>query len=98
MQGPDNLIGEYHDIIDVVARKYWTAAEYEDLYQEGMIAIWQSPSDILTHLRSLNDESDRAFVRQAAEWRMKKWVRYIKRLRHNQTVSYDDDVGGFNEV
>jgi len=91
MISPD-IIGEYDDIIEAAAHKYSHAAEYEDLYQEGLIAIWKSPPDTLIDLRRLNDGSDRAFIRHAVEWRMRKWVRYIKRLRHNQSVSYTEMV------
>lgn len=92
MDSPEKIIGDYHDIIHAAARKYVFAAEYEDLYQEGMIAIWRSPPDLLAHLRSLDDESDKAFVRHAVEWRLLKWVRFIIRLHHNQTVSYVEMV------
>lgn len=92
MIDPDKLIGEYDDIIVSAAFKYGNAAEYEDLYQEGLIAVWRCPLDILLDLRKQNDGSDRALVRNAVEWRMKKWVRYIKRLHHNQSVSYVEMV------
>jgi DNA-directed RNA polymerase specialized sigma24 family protein len=45
MSIPDDKIGEYKSIIAFAAYKFRNAAEYDDLYQEGMIAVWLCPPD-----------------------------------------------------
>lgn len=92
MASPDQLIGEYENIIVSAANKFSGAAEYEDLYQEGLIALWKCPPDTLLSLKEKRDGSDRTYVSKAVHNRMKNWVRYIKRLRHNQSVSYVEMV------
>lgn len=86
MESPDNLIGEYEKVIAAAAWRFRNAAEYDDLYQEGMIAVWRCPPD-----------SDPQYVSKAVYNRLKMWVRYIKRLRHNQSVSYEEMVDGIQE-
>lgn len=86
MLSPDeNRIGEYDKIVGIAANKFRKAAEYDDLYQEGMIAVWLCPPDATP-----------SFVTQAVYYRMKDWVRYIKRLRHFQSADYDEIVGSTN--
>ena len=80
----EHRIGEYEKIIAGAAWRFKSAAEYDDLYQEGMIAVWKCPSG-----------ADQQYVSRAVYNRLKNWVRYVKRLRHRQTVSYEemlDDV------
>lgn len=80
MESPDQLrVREYERVISTAAWRFRNAAEYDDLYQEGMIAVWNCPPD-----------SDPQFVSKAVYNRMKDWVRFVKRLRHNQSVSYED--------
>lgn len=86
MESPDNIIGEYEKVIAAAAWRFRNAAEYDDLYQEGMIAVWRCPPD-----------SDPQYVSKAVYNRLKMWVRYIKRLRHNQSVSYEEMVDGIQE-
>lgn len=86
MESPDETIGEYEKVIAAAAYRFRNAAEYDDLYQEGMIAVWRCPPD-----------SDPQYVSKAVYNRMKMWVRYIKRLRHNQSVSYEEMVDGIQE-
>jgi DNA-directed RNA polymerase specialized sigma24 family protein len=84
MESPDQIrVREYEKVISTAAWKFKNAAEYDDLYQEGMIAVWKCPPD-----------ADTRFVTQAVYNRMKDWVRYIKRLRHHQSASYEDVVDG----
>jgi DNA-directed RNA polymerase specialized sigma24 family protein len=79
MLDPDNIrVGEYEKVIANAAYKFRKAAEYDDLYQEGMIAVWLCPPD-----------ADPQYVSQAVYNRLKNWVRYVKRLRHFQSVSYE---------
>lgn len=74
----DNRIREYERLIATAAYKFRKAAEYDDLYQEGMIAVWSCPPD-----------ADPRYVSEAIFNRMKDWVRFTKRLRHMQSASYE---------
>lgn len=87
MLDPDNIrVGEYERVIATAAYKFRNAAEYDDLYQEGMIAVWLCPPD-----------ADPQYVSQAVYNRLKNWVRYVKRLRHFQSVSYEVMVDGLHD-
>lgn len=87
MFSPDEQrIGDYERVIANAAYKFRSAAEYDDLYQEGMIAVWRCPPD-----------ADPSYVAAAVFNRMKNWVRYVKRLRHYQTVSYEEIVDGIHD-
>lgn len=78
MLGPDEIrVREYERLIADAAYKFRRAAEYDDLYQEGMIAVWSCPPD-----------AESKYISQAIFNRMKDWVRYVKRLRHMQEASY----------
>jgi len=80
MVDPDETrVREYERLIGDAAWKFHKAAEYDDLYQEGMIAVWKCPPD-----------APQKVISEAIFNRMKDWVRYVKRLRHNQSVSYDE--------
>jgi DNA-directed RNA polymerase specialized sigma24 family protein len=82
MISPDeSRVREYERVVASAAWRFRNAAEYDDLYQEGMIAVWSCPPD-----------SDHQFVSKAVYNRMKDWVRFVKRLRHHQSVSYEDIV------
>jgi len=82
----DKRIGEYEKIVATAAYRFRKAAEYDDLYQEGMIAVWRCPPD-----------ADTQYVSQAVYNRMKNWVRYIKRLRHYQSGDYEEIVDAIPE-
>lgn len=78
MLSPDEQrIREYEKLIATAAYKFRKAAEYDDLYQEGMIAVWSCPPD-----------ADPKYISEAIFNRMKNWIRYIKRLRHQQNAEY----------
>lgn len=82
MISPDEQrVRDYERLIGDAAWKFRNAAEYDDLYQEGMIAVWKCSPDASSQV-----------VSQAIFNRMKDWVRYTKRLRYNQSVSYDEIV------
>lgn len=84
MISPDEKrVREYEKVVAAAAWRFRNAAEYDDLYQEGMIAVWKCPPD-----------SDPQFVSKAVYNRMKDWVRYVKRLRHYQSVSYEEVMDG----
>lgn len=82
MSTPDR-IGNHEKVIAAAAWRFRNAAEYDDLYQEGMIAVWHCPPD-----------ADEAYINSAIFNRMKNWVRYIKRLRHYQAADYKEIVDG----
>jgi DNA-directed RNA polymerase specialized sigma24 family protein len=79
MIDPDQRVRDYDRVVGAAAWRFRNAAEYDDLYQEGMIAVWKCPPD-----------ADYQYVSKAVYNRMKDWVRFTKRLRHHQSVSYDD--------
>jgi DNA-directed RNA polymerase specialized sigma24 family protein len=84
MVTPDEKrVREYEKVVSAAAWRFRNAAEYDDLYQEGMIAVWNCPPG-----------SDPQFVSKAVYNRMKDWVRYVKRLRHYQSVSYEEIMDG----
>jgi DNA-directed RNA polymerase specialized sigma24 family protein len=83
MDNPDQRVGKYKGVISAAAYRFRNAAEYDDLYQEGMIAVWLCPPD-----------ADDPYVSKAIYNRMKMWVRFVKRLRHNHSVSYEEIVDG----
>ena len=87
MISPDEIrIGEYEKIIAAAAYRFRKAAEYDDLYQEGMIAVWRCPPDASPQV-----------VSSAVYNRMKDWVRFIKRQRHYQVADYEEIVNGVHE-
>ena len=51
--------------------------EYDDLYQEGLIAVWQ--------LRAAGEE----VTEEKIEKRMRKWLRYRGRQRRELPTDYD---------
>ena len=80
MVSPDEQrVREYERLIADAAYKFRNAAEYDDLYQEGMIAVWSCPPD-----------ADPKYISQAIFNRMKNWVRYVKHLRHLRATSYEE--------
>ena len=80
MLSPEEIrIGEYIKVISSAAYKFRHAAEYDDLYQEGMIAVWSCPPD-----------ANSSYINHSIYLRMKDWVRYVKRLRHYQSASYEE--------
>jgi len=84
MIDPDNTrVGEYEKVVATATYRFRKAAEYDDLYQEGMIAVWLCPPD-----------ADPQYVSQAVYNRLKNWVRFVKRLRHQHSVDYEEIVDG----
>lgn len=79
----DTRVREYEKVVSAAAWRFRNAAEYDDLYQEGLIAVWKCPPD-----------ADPQFVSKAVYNRMKDWVRYVKRLRHYHSVSYEEILDG----
>lgn len=86
MSTPDELIGKHERVIAAAAYLFRKAAEYDDLYQEGMIAVWVCPPD-----------ADDQYIHRAIYNRMKNWVRYVKRLRHFQSADYEEIVDGVHD-
>ena len=70
-------------MVAAAAWKFRNAAEYDDLFQEGWIAVWNCPADAAPQV-----------VSQAVYNRMKDWVRFVKRLRHYQSASYEEIMDG----
>ena len=73
----DQRVRDYQRLIADAAYKFRKAAEYDDLYQEGMIAVWSCPPG-----------TEPKVISAAIFNRMKDWIRYVKLLRHLHTVSY----------
>jgi DNA-directed RNA polymerase specialized sigma24 family protein len=72
---------KYNSVVQQTARKYSSSAEYDDLYQEGMIALWK-----------VYPETDIRIVQTAVSNRMLNWIRYTKRLNYSQPADYDSMV------
>jgi DNA-directed RNA polymerase specialized sigma24 family protein len=87
MDRPDQAFAdwakEYEQLVAQAAWRFSSAAEYDDLYQEGLIALWK-----------IYPDADSSMVGTAVYNRMKDWVRYITRLNRNQNVSYEEIVDG----
>jgi DNA-directed RNA polymerase specialized sigma24 family protein len=84
MWTPEQFIGEYKGAIASAAYTFRKAAEYDDLYQEGMIALWRCPPDTVLkvwYLRQEGNNEDVKVVSRIIYNRMKDWVRFTKRLR-----------------
>lgn len=97
MWSPEEFIGEYKGAIAAAAYTFRKAAEYDDLYQEGMISLWKCPPDTVVKVWELRQEGNNEDVKVVSRIvynRMKDWVRYTKRLRHNHSVSYEEMVDG----
>jgi DNA-directed RNA polymerase specialized sigma24 family protein len=100
MWTPEEFIGEYEGAIAAAAYTFRKAAEYDDLYQEGMIALWLCPPDKVNQIYLLKQKGtneDVKVVSRIVYNRMKDWVRYIKRLRHHQSVDYEEILNGVQE-
>ena len=69
----------YEKMIASAARRFSRAAEYDDLVKEGMIAVFKCPKYAEQHV-----------IVASIYNRMKDWVRYVKRLRHYHSVSYEE--------
>ena len=75
----ERRIVAYEKMIASAARRFSRAAEYDDLVQEGMIAVLKCPKYAEQHV-----------IVASIYNRMKDWVRYVKRLRHYHSVSYEE--------
>jgi len=92
MRSPEELIGDYRGIIIKAAMRFRRAAEFDDLYQEGMISLWSCSPDTLKLIDALHEagnKEDASLVSTIVHRRMKRWVRYVKRLRHHNAASYE---------
>jgi DNA-directed RNA polymerase specialized sigma24 family protein len=76
---PDSAVEAYEPHVKRLARQYvgYANAEFEDLAQEGRIAVWQ------TLARGLRPST------QVIEGRMLDWVRYLNHLQKNDAVAYE---------
>lgn len=72
-------VAAYQDHVEALARRYTGLrnAEFDDLVQEGMIAVWQ------TLKRGLRPST------LVIEGRMLSWLRYLYRLQRNDAIAYD---------
>ena len=89
MDAPDQneRVRDYVGMVSAAAWRFRNAAEYDDLYQEGMIAVWKCPID-----------SEPEYVSQAIYNRLKDWARFVKRQRHFQSVSYEEVMDELHET
>jgi DNA-directed RNA polymerase specialized sigma24 family protein len=76
----NDAVAAYEGHITSLARKYqgYADAEYDDLAQEGRIAVWT------TLVKGIQPST------QVIEGRMLNWIRYIRRLQSNDQVAYDE--------
>lgn len=72
-------IEAYSGLVEGLARRItgYAGAEYDDLVQEGNIAVWQ------TLARGLRPS------RQVIRGRMIDWTRYLRRLTNNDAIAYE---------
>lgn len=76
----DTQVAAYAGLVDSLSRKLsgYGDAEYDDLYQEGNIAVFLAlragrlPSKVVVRGRMLN------------------WCRYLRRLQNNDAIAYDE--------
>jgi len=75
----EERLAAYQTHVRYVARRYvgFADAEFDDLAQEGMIAVWQSLARGLTPSMSV------------VENRMVDWVRFLNRLQRNDAIAYE---------
>lgn len=78
----DREVAAFLPLIESQARLVaaWGAAEYDDLRQEGMIAVWMML---------------RAGLHPTAEtvgWRLRRWHRRMLAQRRGVDASYDDEL------
>jgi DNA-directed RNA polymerase specialized sigma24 family protein len=100
MWTPEEFIGEYKGAIAAAAYTFRKAAEYDDLYQEGMISLWLCSPDTVSqvyYLRQRETNEDVKLVSRIIYNRMKDWVRYTKRLRHHHAVDDEEILNGVRE-
>ena len=88
MRRPDRSeeewIRQHNKIIAAAAWRFSNTAEYDDLYQEGMISVWLM-YDKKPHVKT---------VTAAVYNRMKDWTRYVKRQSRHHGGSYEEVVDG----
>lgn len=72
-------VAAYLPWVERIARRYVgiARAEFDDLVQEGLIAVWQSFARGLKPGHTVVDG------------RMVDWVRYCRRLDNNDAVAYE---------
>lgn len=84
MVAVDDIIAAYLPIVKKLAWKYTGSygAEYEDLVQEGMIAVWNSVKR--------ENEPMQVYI----QWRMRNWVTFTQKQKAGQTDGSwrDDDL------
>ena len=75
----NEAVEAYRDHVEALARNFVGLgnAEFDDLVQEGLIAVWQAQS------RGLRPSN--AVIRG----RMLDWVRYLRRLQSNDAIAYE---------
>jgi DNA-directed RNA polymerase specialized sigma24 family protein len=75
----NNQVAAYQVHVEYLAKRLvgFAQAEFDDLVQEGMIAVWQTLS------RGLRPSTG------VIEGRMIDWVRYLQRLERNDAIAYE---------
>ena len=72
-------VAGYNDLLKRLARRFvgFGNAELDDLMQEGRISVWKA--------LEAGVKPSKAII----ERRMIGWVRYLRRLMHNDAVAYE---------
>lgn len=75
----NNQVAAYQTHVEYLAKRLvgFANAEFDDLAQEGLIAVWQSLA------RGLRPSTG------VIEGRMIDWVRYLQRLERNDAIAYE---------
>lgn len=71
-------VAAYTNVVKRVATRYVGVAnaEYDDLYQEGLISVWQALG------RGLRPSAG------VIEGRMIDWIRFLRRIQNGDSIAY----------
>lgn len=76
----DGQVAAFIPLVESSARRFGRLAEFDDLRQEGMIAVW------------LAFQRGQAPTQEIIENRMRSWCRRMGRQTRHDTVRYEEDA------
>jgi len=74
------MVTAYSGLVESLAWKLtgYSGAEFDDLYQEGMIAV------------VLSLKADKVIAKSFVRYRMLNYCRYLRRLVNNDAIAYEE--------
>lgn len=83
----NDQLSDYRELVESIAKRFKTKAhplaDFDDLVQEGLIAVWRALEDGV-------DPVGPDYIRH----RIRDYVRALHRpSRHEETLPYDDEAG-----